>query len=240
MSRIVLLDPVRHHALHSDAMAGAAARQFVQIGLSEIALAAADMPLCLVKDAQTGRFTLIALLGLIEPRNLFWHDGEMRATYLPRAASLTGFRLDAAGAGGLAVDEADPAMGARGEALFAADRTPAPILADIRAALERIVADIAAAQALIDDYARLRVIRPLSIALQLSDGREHVVAGLYGLDEEALATLDDATVVALHRADQLAPAAVMAASLAQVERLRQLHNATHARQIAAYQIAFTD
>jgi hypothetical protein len=55
MSRIVPLDATRHHAVCIDAMAGAAARQFVQIGLSEIALAAADMPLFLVKDAQTGR-----------------------------------------------------------------------------------------------------------------------------------------------------------------------------------------
>lgn len=240
MSRIVLLDPVRHHALRVDAMAGAAARQFVQIGRSEIALAAADMPLCLVKDAQTGRFSLIALLGLIEPRNLFWHDAGMRATYLPRAAALTGFRLDAAGTGGLAVDEADAALGARGDALFTADRSPAPIVADVRAGLEALVSDIGAAQALIDDYARLRLIRPLSITLRLSDGHEHVVAGLYGVDEEALATLDGATVVAMHRADQLAPAAVLAASLAQVERLRQLHNASHARTIASYQIALAD
>ena len=104
MSRIVPLDAARHHAVCVDAMAGAAARQFVQIGLSEIALAAADMPLFLVKDGQTGRFNLVALFGLIEQRNLFWQQGGMQSTYLPRAASLTAFRLDPEGLEGVGLD----------------------------------------------------------------------------------------------------------------------------------------
>ena len=240
MSRIVALDAARHHALRLDPLAGAAARQFVQIGLSEIALAAADMPLCLVKDAQTGRFNLIALFGLIAPRNLFWRDAAMQATYLPRAASLTAFRLDSAGAAGLALDEADPALGTQGEALFGPDRAPSPLLADVRHTLEALVTDIAATQALVDDYAQRRLLRPLSLVLQHADGHEHSVGGLYGVDEEALASLDDAAVVALHRADRLAPAAVMTASLAQVERLRQLHNAAQLRPIVGFQLALTD
>ncbi|MEG3088780.1 SapC family protein [Sphingomonas sp. PB4P5] len=240
MTGTVPLNATRHHALRVDAMAGAAARQFVQIGLSEIALAAADMPLCLAKDAQTGRFNLIALFGLVEPRNLFWRNDHLHATYLPRAASLTGFRLHDAGLVGLALDEGDASLGTRGPALFATDHSPLPILTDIRAALDTLVADIAAAQALIDGYARHRLIRPLSLLLRHDDGQEHAVAGLYGLDEEALATLDDATVIAMHRADQLAPAAVMAASLAQVERLRQLHNGSHPRTIASYSLTLGD
>jgi hypothetical protein len=240
MSRIVLLDSARHHALRVDPMAGAAVRQFVQIGLSEIALTAADMPLCLDKDAQTGRFNLIALFGLIEPRNLFWRDHAMQATYLPRAASLTGFRRDTAGAAALAIDEADASLGARGDALFAGDLSPSPLLIQIGVALDDLVMDIAAAQALVDLYARHRVIRPLSLVLRHDDGQEHAIAGLYALDEEALASLDDATVLALHRADCLAPAAVMTASLAQVERLRQLHNASSPHPIASFRLALAD
>lgn len=240
MTRLVALDPARHHAVHVDPVAGAAVRQFCQIGLSEIALAAADMPLFLVKDAQTGRFNLIALFGLIEPRNLFWYNDAMQLTYLPRAASLTAFRLDAGGAAGLALDEADAAVGTRGQALFAADRTPASFLATTHDALNAVVADVAAAQALVDGYAQQRLIRPLSLVLRHADGHEHAIGGLYGLDEDALASLDDATVVAMHRADRLAPAAVIAASHAQVERLRQLHNAAGLRAIEAFTLALAE
>lgn len=239
MSRIVPLDAARHHAVCVDTMAGAAARQFVQIGLSEIALAAADMPLLLVKDGQTGRFNLVALFGLIEQRNLFWQQGGMQSTYLPRAASLTAFRINPEGLEGIGLDEADPALSLRGEPLFAADGSATPFLTSIRNALCAVIADVAAAQALIDAYAQLRVIRPLSLVLRHADGHEHAITGLYGLDEEQLAALDDATVVALHRADRLAPAAVMTASLAQVERLKQLHNAAQLRPIASFQLTFS-
>jgi len=218
-------------------MAGAAARQFVQIGVSEIALAAADAPLFLIKDSHTGRFNLIALLGLTEPRNLFWYAGGMQATYLPRAASLTAFRLDRDGVAGVALDEADPGLGPQGEALFAPDQSPTPFIETTRVALESVISDVAAAQVLVDHYADHRLIRPLSLLLRYDDDHEHAVTGLYGIDEDALASLDDVTVVAMHRADRLAPAAVIAASHAQVERLRQLHNAAASRRITAFTLA---
>lgn len=240
MSAVRPLDAERHHAVRIDPLAGAAARQFVQVGLSEIALAAADLPLCLAKDAQTGRFNLIALFGLVTPRNLFWQHDAMQLTYLPRAASLTAFRLDAGGVAGLALDEADAALGISGEPLFGADRTPARDLAVWHDALQAVIADVAGAQALVDGYAKQRLIRPLSLLLHHADGHDHAITGLYGLDEEAFAALDDAAVVAMHRADQLAPAAVMTASLAQVERLRQLHNAAGLRPIASFALALAE
>ena len=94
----------------------------------------------------------------------------------------------------------------------------------------------AGTKAMVDDLAARRLIRPLSVVLRHADGPEHVLDGLYTVAPEALRALDDAAVVALHRADRLAPAAVMAASLAQVERLRQLHDATQPRAIASIAI----
>ncbi|WP_033921987.1 SapC family protein [Sphingomonas sp. 37zxx] len=228
MTAIRPLDRTRHAGLCVQPLRGAAARRLAQVGISEIALAAADTPLCLAKDAHTGRFNLIALMGLVEPGNLFSHDGAIGATYVPRAAMLTGFRLDPAGEAGLAVDEDDPSLGPQGEALF--DATGTTALADrLRAELDHIIADVAAAQALIDTYARLRLICRLRLNLRFDDNRVHAIEGLYSLAGSALATLDDASIVAMHRAGQLAPAAIITASLSQIERLRQLHNARHDR-----------
>jgi len=233
MTGIVPLDARHHAALRFDPAAAGADRRFVRLGLSEIAFAAAEMPLCLAKDAQTGRFNLIALLGLVEPANLFAADGRFRATYIPRAAMLTGFRLHDGGAAGLAIDPADPTIGRdTGDALFV-DDAPAPLLARLHDALRRLIADVAAAQALVDLYADRQLIRPLSVRLHLADGRDHDLAGLYTIDDAALRDLPDAAVVALHRADALAPAAILSASLAQVERLRQLHDSRFAPAIAA-------
>lgn len=225
MTRLRALDPVRHAGLRVHRLAGAAQRRLISLGRAEIALAAADMPLCFAKDAQTGRFDLVALLGLVEPVNLFVAADGYRATYQPRAAALTAFRLDAAGMGGLAIDEDDPSLGTRGE----------PILNTLptwHGALEQVIADIAAARALAEGYARRGVLRPLVVTLTMADGHDQVLDGLYTVADAALATLDDAAVLAMHHADELAPAAVLAASLAQVERLRQLHNARFPETIA--------
>ncbi|MBJ6122367.1 SapC family protein [Sphingomonas mollis] len=224
MSRIAPLNMADHGALCFDRNAAGATRQIVQLGLSEIAFAAADMPLCLAKDANTGRFDLIALLGLVEPTNLFSFGGHFQATYIPRAALLTGFRLDPNGAAGLAVDVADPTIGTDGEPLFA-DGRPAPLLGHLHQALEQVMADIAAARTLIARYAAKRLVRPLILSVRKADGRDHDIAGLYTIDEPAMRALPDDEVVALHRADALAPSTILSASLAQIERLRQLHNA---------------
>ncbi len=236
MSGIAPLDVQRHGALRFDRAAAGANRQFVRLGLSEIAFAAAEMPLCLAKDAQTGRFNLIALLGLAEPANLFSIDGRFRATYVPRAAMLTGFRLHEGGAAGLAIDVSDPTIGATGEPLFA-DGQPAPLLTRLHEGLRQVIADVAAAQTLVDLYAARHLIRPLALRLHMADGRDHDLAGLYTIDEAAVRQLPDDAVVALHRADALAPMAILSASLAQVERLRQLHDARFTPAITSCTIA---
>ena len=233
MTGIVPLSALTHARLRFDRSAAGATRRFARIGLSEIALAAADMPLCLAKDGQTGRFNLIALMSLIEPANLFVFGGGFQGTYVPRAALLGGFRLDPAGAGGLAIDPTDPSLGEDGRPLFDGDR-PGPLLIDIAQGLERLVADVAAAQALVDDWAGHRLIRPLALSLTKGDGTVHDLAGLYTVDEAAMRALPDTDVLALHRADRLAPAAILTASLAQVERLRQLHNVRFAPAITEY------
>ncbi|WP_294195544.1 hypothetical protein, partial [uncultured Sphingomonas sp.] len=61
MTGITQLSPAAHRGLRYDRHAAGGTRRFARIGLSEIAVAAADMPLCLAKDGQTGRFNLIAL-----------------------------------------------------------------------------------------------------------------------------------------------------------------------------------
>lgn len=235
MTRLRALDPARHGALRLDRTRGAAQRRLVPVGRGEIAALAADMPLLFAKDAQTGAFELVALVGLIEPANLFVSAAGYHATSQPRAAGLTALRLDAAGAGGLAVDEADASLGEVGAPLFADDG-----VGTWRKALKTTLDDVTAGRALAESYARRALLRPLSVTLAMADGQDHALDGLYAIAEEALAALADAEVVAMHRADELAPAAVMTASLAQTERLRQLHNARFAQQIAAIRLVIAD
>lgn len=235
MTRLRVLDPARHGALRLDRTRGAAHRRLLPIGRSEIALAAADMPLCLAKDAQTGRFELAALVGLVEPANLFTSPAGYHATYQPRAAALTALRLDPAGSDGLAVDEEDATLGTQGDALFTDGSA-----ASWRTALEALVADVTAGRTLAEHYAARGLLRPLRVTLAMASGEEQVLDGLYAVAEPLLEALDDAAIVAMHRADELAPAAILTASLAQVERLRQLHNARFANAITEIRLEIAD
>ncbi len=239
MSRVRPLNRADHGALRFDSSVVGSDRRIVQIGLSELTLAVADMPVCLAKDANTGRFNLVALVGLVEPANLFVHDRRFHATYCPRALQLTGFRLDANGVAGLAVVEDDQAIGMSGDPLFQNGK-PLPVLVGIAAALEHLVADIGEARALVDDYAAQRLIRPLNLVLQTDDGKDHVIDGLYTIGTEQMMQLPDDEVVRMHRSGALASATLLAASLVQVERLCQLHNAGGRQRLCITRLSSDD
>ena len=230
MSRVRPLNFADHGSVRFDRTVVGPAHRIVQIGLSEIPLVAADMPICIAKDGATAKFNLVALVGLVDPANLFVQDRRFQATYCPRALQLSGFRLDAGGVAGLAVDESDPAIGDTGDALFQ-DREPTSLAAGVAAALARLVADINAARMLVEGYAALRLIQPMHLVLRDDHGTDDVIDGLYTIESAALAQLDDGDVLRFHRSGALASAALLTASLAQVERLCQLHNARGGRRL---------
>ena len=231
MTRIAPLHRVRHARVQLRQPAGATKQRFALLGRSELTLACADFPICVAKEAATGRFNLIALFGLVEPRNLYWLNEKWQATYLPEATTTAPFLLDPNSEHGLAIDEDGVTLNDGGVQLFGSDGQVLEVLKNISVRLKRITDDIADAQRMVDDFSQRRLIRPLQLILRHDDGREHQIDGLYSLGTEALASLADDSVVELYRAGDLAAAAIMSASLAQIERLRQLHNASSAQPI---------
>ncbi len=235
------IHPIAHDR-HADARirlpADPSPLRFVRLGASELGAASADFPILLAKEAQTGRFNLIALFSLAEPRNLYWQGGAWQATYVPAAVRLAPFRLDDLGACGLAIDEA--VLGSDGLPLFAPDGQPAELLRDAATQLRGLVADMATAQALVDRLAALKLVRPLACRLRHADGHPHTLDGLFTVGTEALEGLEDGAIVDLHRCGGLAMTAVLRASLSQLERLRRLHNASAETPIAGLTATIAD
>lgn len=223
---IVALEADRHAALRLDPLPGGAGLRFARLGRSEIPLAVADFPLCFAKDETTGRFDLIALLSLAEPRNLFWDNGHWASTYVPEAVIAAPFRLASSAPLGLSIDRTDPRLGASGDALFDEAGQPSDMVARSRDRLEQLIADVGDAREMAARFAAHALIRPLTLIATHADGADHAVEGLYSLDPEALHALGDETVVDLYRRGDLSAASLISASLAQVERLRQRHNAS--------------
>src|SRR6266702_2424127 len=185
MTKIAVLDRTRHAALRLRPTPDLSGLRYAMLGLSELPVACADFPICMAKDAQTGRFNLITLFSLEEPRNLFWLARRWQATYLPQAAMTAPFLLDADTELGLAIDENSPRLGPEGIPLFEADGSPTGVLSEASARLRRVTSDVADAQVMVDRFAELRLIRPLTVVLTRKNGTELQIEGLYSLGSNA-------------------------------------------------------
>ncbi|MDT8280185.1 MAG: SapC family protein [Erythrobacter sp.] len=232
---IIALDPVRHAQLRiapSPDMAHAARLDHAVIGLAEAGLAATDYPLVLIKDGQTGRFHLAALLGLGAGRNLFVLNGLWHATYLPETVLRYPFFRDEAAPLGLAIDDKSGLLGNHGEPLFNTQQMPAPVTLAMAERIEKMMRDRTAMTAFVDNIVARRLLRALRIDLTYQDGGSSEIGGLYGIDPFALAALDGDALAQLNQRGHLAPMFVMIASLNQLNRLEQLHNAQTDRPLA--------
>lgn len=232
---IIALEPAHHAQLRiapPPDMAHAARLDHAVIGLAEVALAAADYPLVLIKDGQTGRFHLAALLGLGAGHNLFVLNGLWHATYLPETVLRYPFFLDEAAPLGLSIDDDSTLLGNRGEPLFNTQQMPTQVIGSMSERIAKMMHDRTAMTAFVDDIVARRLVRALRIDLVYQDGGSSELGGLYGIDQFALDALDGAALAELNQRGHLAAMFVMIASLHQLNRLEQLHNAQTERQLA--------
>lgn len=210
------------------------------LGLDEIAQAAIDYPVLLIKDGETGAFNIAALFGFAPGQNAYVVNGGWHATWVPGAMLRYPFYRDEAAPHGLAIDEDCGLLrGAGEEALFSGGE-PTGFTLRIAETIAALVEDIAAAQSLARTLAGHALVRPLMLVLTGADGHENQIDGLYGISRQAMDELDDQAVVALHRAGALRAANVMAASLGQMERLRQLHDHASPQPLAHMAYAVTE
>lgn len=210
------------------------------LGASEIVHAAADFPLLLMKDGETGAFNIVALFGFAPGQNRYVINGHWQATWLPGAMLRYPFYRDENAPHGLAIDEACGLLhAAQGEALFI-DGQPTRFTTHIAQTIAALVDDIAAAQALAKTFAANALVRPLEMILTDASGHENQIDGLYGIGQQALDALSDSAVLSLHRSGALRAANVMAASLGQLERVRQLHDHASPQPLARMAYAIID
>jgi hypothetical protein len=203
----------------------------VKIGLGEISAAAADYPIIFLKDADTGQLQLAALFGLAPQTNSFVIDERWQATYLPLAIVAAPF-CRAGPERTLCINELSHQVTTdTGEALFLADGSEAPALANIRAMLDYLDGDLGAADGFVAAMLGINLIRPILITTQFGTGEEELIDGLYTISPPHLRALHASALLDLHGRDLLAPAYTIIQSLAQMNRIQQLHNLESDRPI---------
>ena len=226
MTRIATLSNEAHRSLRVDARPSAAYGddgRFAQVVIGEFAQLVVHYPILFRKDAATGQLHCGALLGYDEGENLFleeWREGwRYRPLQLQRAPFLTYGRY-------LAIDLDHPRVGVEaGEPLFTHDGRPTPYLESIKQAVSYLHSGMRATQIFIARLLELELIEPIDLEVEFDDGSRRDGVGLYTIDAGALAALEDAAVVELHRRGYLRLIDFMIASLKQLPVLTSRKNA---------------
>ena len=223
MSNIVHVNSEAHKHLkiRSDASAELGdGQRFVPVVLSEFQFLVAHYPLLFSKDAGTGAFFCGAVLGFDEGENLFL-DGEIgQDCYRP----LNLRRMPFYTAGDeIAIDLHHPRVGETGDALFTEAGEPTQFLAGIAAALRELRHGGEKMKEFIDTLLKLNLIEPLDVTLAFDDGRREL-QGLYTVNRETLAALEDSQVVDLFRSGYLQQIHFMLASLRHIASLANKKN----------------
>jgi hypothetical protein len=222
MADLELLASERHAAL-AMRRAGAAGRHFVQVVPGEFAKVATRCPIVLTKHPDTGRFYAGALLGFVPGENLIaGADGGMDGV-MPLDLEREGFFVveqDIA----IDRDHARFAAEEEGVALFDATGAPSSHLRRVQRALGLLHVGLAESEALMAALLEARLIEPIDVSLSFDDGDRLRLDGLYSVSRDALAELDDAAVVRLHRAGHLHQAHTLVDSLAQIAVLAHRRN----------------
>ena len=179
-------------------------------------------PIFFQKDANTGKFFPLALLGFEEGQNLFLGEEGWDANYVPlmiqRHPFLIGYQADNEAADGkkpvVSIDMDSPRVNEdEGEALFLPHGGTSEYLASMTKTLEDIQFGHQMNEAFIEALLEFELIESVAMEVELDDGSKRQLLGLYTIDENKLAQLDSEALGKLHSQQYLLPIYMILASL---------------------------
>src|SRR5262245_10239813 len=150
-----------------------------------------EYPILFRKDAATGEFLSVALLGFGEAENLFLDESGWNATYIPgivaRGPFLIGFQREEPV---IHVDLDHPRISAtEGEPVFLPNGGNTRYLERIAVILEGIRVGLEAGKAMFAAFTAMDLIEPVRLQIEISGEEQHNLHGYFTINEEKLANL---------------------------------------------------
>jgi hypothetical protein len=184
----VQLDPSYAHSAQS---------HIVPVSVFELPQVQAEYPIVFIKDAETGRFHLVALLGLKPQENLFHKVGGWNALYVPQYLTNLPFLLSASTEQPnnfvVGIDLDSPMVSETvGEALFSENGEQTEDLTQATENLVRANSQFEATQNFINTLVDKNLLSSKSLTIKPSNNEEFNVTGLYSIDEDTFKELNDA------------------------------------------------
>lgn len=236
MSNHQLLDNITHkdlriitdqHPQYGDT------ESYARLVVSELKYAQTEYPVFFHKNAETGQFELLAMFGFDVKENLFLDDDGWHAHYLPLSVQRRPFLIGFQQATGAAeqpvvhVDMDSPRISQdEGEPVFLPQGGQSPYLQHIASVLDAINSGQAETKAFIDALLELDLIEPVDLKVQLDDGSNHQLGGLYTIHQENLAALGTEQLGALHQQGFVEHIYMICASVHKLTSLIEMKNKT--------------
>jgi SapC len=186
----------------------------------------AHYPLVFQKTADGTSFQPVALFGLQEGQNLFLGPDGWDAPCLPMAVEHQPFLIGTSGDELLVhVDLDSPRLSlSEGEPVFLPLGGHTDYLERITALLAAIHEGVQQLPAFIDALLRHQLLESFVLDIELDNGTQHRLAGLYTLQEDRLASLDGPALARLNEDGHLLPIYMAMASLSQLRGLIERQN----------------
>ncbi|MCZ4336276.1 SapC family protein [Shewanella colwelliana] len=223
-NQITLLDPSKHADLKiGNADFNHLAEQHIlPISLHEFSRAATEYPIVFVKNAETGEFQAVVMLGLKPGQNLSVAEGQWLGQYVPNVAKdyplgvvLNADQPDKIWIG---IRENCPQVGTeKGEALFA-NGEETPFFTQRREAIVRHFEEDQASKAILQLLAKKELFVQQALTINVN-GEQRNINGLYMISEAKLNELSDDDFLDLRKRGLLGPIYGHLTSQHQVHRL---------------------
>lgn len=190
-------------------------------------------PIFFQKDANTGKFFPLALLGFEEGENLFLSEDGWDANYVPlmiqRHPFIIGYQEDSEAPEGkrpvVSIDMDSPRISqTEGEAVFLPHGGTSDFLTAMTEVLEDIQVGHQMNEAFIEALLEFDLIESVSMEIELNDGSKRQLLGLYTINEERLDRLGADALGKLQELGFLLPVYMILASLSSFRTLIDKRN----------------
>lgn len=229
MSEYVLLNNVDHKDVRVITTRGEALGDNVMLAITfpaEFRDLQAHYPIVFRKSADGTAFEPVALFGFQEGENLFLDGQQWDARYLPLAIERQPFLIGVTdGEPMVHVDMASPRVSlSDGEPVFLTHGGNTEYLEQVNSILAAIYQGLTATPAFIGALLEHGLLESFVFDIELNDGSQNRLAGLYTINEDKLAALSAEALGRLHAAGHLQPIYMSLASLSNFRDLIERKN----------------
>lgn len=194
-----------------------------------------DYPVCMIKDPETGQFSLSVLLGFEPGENLYLDGDDWSASYVPlhvrRQPFMVGFSLDENGqripdSAVISIDMDNPRVqDEKGEALFKEDGSSTEYLDGVSNLLFGLMNGIESTKVFVETLVEHDLVEAAQINITFADGEQKTYDGIYTVHDEKLSELEGEVLQSLHERGFLQASYLLLASMGHIQKLIQLKNA---------------